>query len=147
MQPNDNAQWRLAQAIDRVLAQKRLTVVRMMAFIAMMMLSIQPVVAQSALEEATDVACSGALGQAIFLFFGLLTLVLILVGLAQIALGFLGTGRGGRRGERNTVVNGAITLLGGLFLGSMGAVLDFLGVNVDSCLAGGEVLVVMSLMI
>lgn len=144
MASDDNCHERLTQATKRALVGQSVAIAQITVFVAAVVLLIQPVVAQSALEEASDVACSGALGQAIFLFFGLLTLVLILIGLAQVAIGFLGTGRGsGRRGERNTVVNGVITLVGGLFLGSMGAVLDYLGVNLDNCLEGGEILVVM----
>ncbi|MFC4986294.1 hypothetical protein [Saliphagus infecundisoli] len=144
MGPDDNCHGRLTQATKRVLVGQSVAIAQITVFVAAAVLLIQPVIAQSALEEASTVACSGALGQAIFLFFGLLTLVLILIGLAQIAIGFLGTGRGsGRRGERNTVVNGVITLVGGLFLGSAGAVLDYVGVNLDSCLEGGEILVTM----
>ncbi|WP_114579225.1 hypothetical protein [Saliphagus sp. LR7] len=144
MASDNNCHGKLTQATKRALVGQSVAIAQISVFVAAVVILIQPVIAQSALEEASSVACSGALGQAIFLFFGLLTLVLILIGLAQVAIGFLGTGRGsGRRGERNTVVNGVITLIGGLFLGSMGAVLDYLGVNLDSCLEGGEILVVM----
>lgn len=144
MVPNDNGLEKVIQAANRVLGCQKAAAAQITVFVAAVLLLVQPVVAQSALEEAGDVACAGALGQAIFLGFGMLTLILILVGLAQVAIGFLGTGRGGgRRGERNTVVNGFITLLGGLFLGSMGAILDYLGINIDGCLQGGEILVIM----
>ncbi|MFC4990330.1 hypothetical protein [Saliphagus infecundisoli] len=148
MVPNDKVLQRVIQATKRVLGRQSVTAVQISVFVAAVVVLIQPVVAQSALEEAGDVACSGALGQMVFLGFGLLTLILILVGLAQIGLGFVGTGGGGggRRGERNNIINGFITLVGGLFLGSMSAVLDYLGINLDGCLQGGEILVIMPFM-
>lgn len=128
-------------------SKKAVAAFRVSAFATALVLLIQPVVAQSAMEEASDVACSGALGEAVFLGFGLLTLVLILVGLGQIGMGFLRIGRSGggmsRRDQRGGITDGFLTLLGGLFLGSMGALLDYLGIDVSGCLQGGEILIIM----
>lgn len=145
MPPVTSVAERVIKATSRVMGRTSVAAVQSVTFLGAFLLLIQPVVAQSAFEEAGEVACSGVLGQAVFLGFGLLTLILVLVGLGQVAIGFLGAGGGGRgrRGERTNIVNGIVTLLGGLFLGSMGAVLDYLGINLDSCLEGGEILATM----
>lgn len=106
--------------------------------------SIQPVAAQSAIEEGARVACSGPLGSAIFLVFGLLALGLILGGVAQLGAGFFKMGSGGgmqrQAGGRNALMNGGMTLVGGLFLGSVGGLLNYLGVDISHCLNPDNIL-------
>ncbi|WP_114578510.1 hypothetical protein [Saliphagus sp. LR7] len=144
MGEHTNNQRRPTEVTLRALARVSPIAAQIAMVTAGVLMLIQPVVAQSAFEEAAEVACGGALGSAVFLAFGLLTLILILAGIAQIAIGFLGFGGGGRRGERSSIINGFVTLLGGLFLGSMSAVLDYLGINISGCLQG-EILWVMVL--
>lgn len=107
--------------------------------------AIEPVLAQSAMEESAEVVCSGTLGSAIFLASGTIALGLILGGVFQSALGFykLSGGGGGMQRQsagRNGLVNGALTLTGGLFLGSIGGVLNYLGVDISSCLNPDNIL-------
>lgn len=112
--------------------------------VALIVSSIQPVAAQSAIEEGARVACSGALGRGVFLVFGLLALGLILGGVLQLGAGFFKMGSsGGMRHQasgRNGLVNGGLTLAGGLFLGSVGALLSYLGVDISHCLNADNIL-------
>jgi hypothetical protein len=114
------------------------------ALAALIIGSIQPAAAQSAIEEGASVACSGPLGRAVFLVFGLLALGLVLGGVLQMGAGFFSMGKGGgmqrQAGGRNSLVNGGLTLAGGLFLGSIGALLNYLGVNISSCLNADNIL-------
>lgn len=100
----------------------------------------QPVYAQSALEEASGVACEGTLGSGIFLGLGILALALALVGIGQIAWGFFKTSPGGGMGSqsagRGGIMNGVLTLGGALFLGAVGSLLSYLGVDLGSCIEG-----------
>lgn len=100
----------------------------------------QPVMAQTAVQEAAGVACDGPLGQGIFLGLGILALFLAIVGIGQIAAGFWKTGPGGGMGKQSSgrggIVNGAITFAGALFLGGVGGLLAAVGVDLGSCLSG-----------
>lgn len=105
-----------------------------------------PAVPASAIGEASRVACQGALGRGIFLVFGLTALALFLGGILQIALGFMkmgGRGGGGMQRQasgREGLKNGGMTLSGGLVLGSIGGVLNYLGVDVSACLDTGNII-------
>lgn len=106
------------------------------------------VVGQSAVTEASRVACSGALGNAIFLLAGLIALLLFIGGILQIALGFMKMGGGGGGGMqrqssgRQGLMNGALTLTGGLVLGSIGGILSYLGVDISACLDTSNIIMI-----
>lgn len=114
--------------------------------VASVMSSAHPVAAQSAVQEASRVVCSGALGQGIFLVAGVLALALFIGGILQLGVGFFQMGGGGGGGMqrqasgRQGVMNGALTLTGGLVLGSVGGVLSYLGVDISACLSTDNII-------